>query len=358
MIADTAGHIAVQCAGRIPLRSTAERGFRPGWDPRHQWLGLLPFEALPHCVNPSRGWLATANNRLAGDDYAYPLFGTWISGYRAARIREMIESQIATRANDPSNGGFEMAHHRVMHQDVLSLRAIKCVPLLIKVLENIQHPQLQAAVSCLRDWNGHVEAHLVAPTLFNVFFTRWSKAVTDIYFEGETAELLAKQAEYVASRLLEADPSGWLVPGTRETGIRNVFLKTLAYLTERFGDDMTAWTWSRIHQIPLKHVLSTRGDLGQLLNHGGGPVKGDMITVCNTGSGPDWIANSGAGYRLIADLAEYGLWAVDGSSQSGNVGTEHYADQFNLWNNGEYHFIPLDSDRVDDVTVMRMVLSR
>ena len=39
------------------------------------------------------------------------------------------------------------------------------------------------------------------------------------------------------------------------------------------------------HQLPLKHVLSNRGDLGQLLNHGGGPVKGDMITVCNTGSG-------------------------------------------------------------------------
>ena len=47
----------------------------------------MPFEAMPHAIDPPRGWLATANNRLAGDDYPYPLYGTWISGYRAVRIR-------------------------------------------------------------------------------------------------------------------------------------------------------------------------------------------------------------------------------------------------------------------------------
>jgi hypothetical protein len=39
-----------------------------------------------------RGWLATANNRLAADDYPYPLYGTWPAGHRAARIRQMIEA--------------------------------------------------------------------------------------------------------------------------------------------------------------------------------------------------------------------------------------------------------------------------
>lgn len=57
------------------------------------------------------------------------------------------------------------------------------------------------------------------------------------------------------------------------------FRDTLSYLTERLGDDLTTWTWGRSHTLPLKHVLSQRGDLGQLLNHGGGPVKGDLMTV-------------------------------------------------------------------------------
>ena len=63
-------------------------------------------------------------------------------------------------------------------------------------------------------------------------------------------------------------------------------------------------------------MLASRGDLGQLLNHGGGPVKGDMTTVCNTGDGPEWLATTGASYRLIADLGSDGLWAVDAQSQS------------------------------------------
>ena len=87
VVADVEGQIAVQSIGRIPLRKTPNRGYRDGSDPEQQWIGLLPFDAMPHAIDPPRGWLATANNRLAGDDYPYPLFGTWASGYRAARIR-------------------------------------------------------------------------------------------------------------------------------------------------------------------------------------------------------------------------------------------------------------------------------
>jgi penicillin amidase len=55
VFADRAGHIGYHCAGRIPVRSIPERGYRPGDDPRHQWDGVLPFEAMPHLFNPGRG---------------------------------------------------------------------------------------------------------------------------------------------------------------------------------------------------------------------------------------------------------------------------------------------------------------
>ena len=71
-----------------------------------------------------------------------------------------------------------------------------------------------------------------------------------------------------------------------------------------------------------------------------------MLTVCNTGSGPDWIAASGAGYRMIADLSSSPptLRAVDGQSQSGQPGSPYYSDQFADWAAGRYHEIPLTSD--------------
>jgi penicillin amidase len=158
-----------------------------------------------------------------------------------------------------------------MHQDAVSLRALACLPPLLAALSNMTDPHVQSAVKHLQDWDGWIEADLVAPTLFNVFFTFWSKAVANERFEGDTAEFLAKQAEGIACRLLADDPHGWFADGQRVPRIQRVFTETLTYLTQRFGSDLSAWQWGRLHRLPLKHVLSNRGDLGQLLNHGGGP---------------------------------------------------------------------------------------
>jgi len=351
VVADVAGQIAVQCAGRIPLRTTSERGYRSGSNPDQQWTGLLPFEAMPHAIDPTRGWLATANNRLAGDDYPYPLFGTWVSGYRAERIRQMIEARLGSAASDTAQRGFTCDDFRDMQQDTLSLRAVSCLPPLIAALSSVKDPLVQAAAQHLRRWDGRMEAELVAPALFNVFFSFWSKAVALARFEDVTAELLAKQAEGIASRLLAADPHGWFADGQRLPCIQRVFSETLTYLTQRFGSDMSGWQWGRLHWLPLRHVLSNRGDLGQLLDHGGGPVSGDMTTVCNTGGDANWLATTGAGYRLIADLATNQLLAVDAQSQSGHPGSPHYSNQLTAWNSGEYGVIPLDRDVVSKSAV-------
>jgi penicillin amidase len=365
VIADVEGHIAVQSAGRIPLRKTAERGYRPGWDPDHQWLELIPFEAMPHAVDPPRGWLASANNRLAGDDYPYPLHGTWTSGHRAVRIRQMIEEKL-TRFAEHRDGdgdgdrqtrlGFTFDDFREMHHDTLSLRAVACLPPLIAALSGETHPQVQAALTYLQGWDGRVEADLVAPLLFNAFFTQWSKAVADARFDGPTAELLAKQAEGLATRLLADDPHGWFPPGRREPTLRRAFIDALDDLSRRLGPDMDTWQWGRLHRLPLKHVLASRGDLGALLNHGGGPVKGDMTTVCNTGSGPDWLATTGATCRIIADLSRNTLWTVDSQSQSGNPGSPHYSDRLHAWSTGDYHDLALDRAEISRIAVERLVL--
>ncbi len=376
--ADVDGTIAVQTAGRIPLRATAERGYRAGWDPSQQWQGLIPFAAMPHAVDPPRGWFVSANNRLAAADYPFPLFGTWISGHRARRIRERLEALIARDAAAGAGGAMSLDDFRHVQHDTLSLRAVECLPPLVALLsERLAHPpaptasseagalgaesseaesseagssessrtqaarrasQWRAAVAALRDWNGYVEADLTAPTSFNVFFTYWARAVADARFAPAAAELLCKQAEGVANRLLGADPHGWCVSeASRQDAVWRAFVAAIAELETRFGADPSTWTWGRLHRLPLRHVLSQRGDLSQLLDHGGGPVKGDMITVCNTGSGPGWLATTGAGYRFITDLGTDHVWAVDGQSQSGHAGTTHYSDHLAAWQIGECH---------------------
>ena len=83
VFADVDGNIGYQATGRIPIRDEWERGYRPGWDPSHQWQGLIPFDEMPGVSNPPRGFVATANNRVAANDFPFPLAGTWSSGHRA-----------------------------------------------------------------------------------------------------------------------------------------------------------------------------------------------------------------------------------------------------------------------------------
>ncbi|MFM2093364.1 MAG: Acyl-homoserine lactone acylase QuiP precursor [Planctomycetota bacterium] len=357
VVADVEGQIAMQSAGRIPLRRTAERAYRAGWDPQQQWVGLLPFEAMPHAVNPTRGWLATANNRLAGNDYPYPLFGTWISGHRAARIRHMIESTLDAKTAGQSHG-FDVDRFREMQYDTVSLRAVECLGPLLDAIQDDPPPQTRAAVQLLRDWDGRIDAQSVPAAIFNVFFTCFTRSATEIRFSGAAAELLARQVDVMAARLLRGDPHGWFGKIDRVAVIRQSLADAISILHERFGEDMTQWQWGRLHQVPLIHVLAGRGDLAQLLNHGGGPIDGDMLTVCNTGSGPDWIANTGAGYRLVADLANNRLLAVEGQSQSGDPSSPHYMDQFNAWRSGAYHVLPLDPVESANSAIHRLRIGR
>jgi len=243
-----------------------------------------------------------------------------------------------------------------MHHDTLSLRAVRCLPPLLAALSDETDPRVRAAVTLLQDWDGRVEAGLVAPLLFNAFFTHWSRAVAAARFEAPAAELSARQVEGIAGRLLVDDPHGWFAAGCREPALRQAFIDALDHLARRLGPNVEDWQWGRLHRLPLKHVLASRGDLGQLLDHGGGPVKGDMTTVCNTGDGPEWLAMTGAGYRLIADLGSDGLWAVDAQSQSSCPGTRHYADQLHAWSVGEYHNLPLDRAEASLIAVERLVL--
>lgn len=343
VFADIAGTIGVHAAGRIPVRQVGERAYRPGWDPAHQWRGVIPFEQMPGVINPTRDWIATANNRLAPDDFPYPLCGCWSSGWRATRIRTMIEQRSRLTTDDM----------RAMQLDSVTLRGADLAPPLIELLRTSRDPRLLAAADLLAAWDHRAEPESVATTLFNVFFTHWCRTVAEERFPASAVELMQKGVEGVAGRLLKGDPNGWFRDDGRESKILAAMVGTIAQLTTRFGPDMSQWHWGRLHRMPLRHVLSSRGDLGKLLDHGGAAVRGDMLTVCNTGSGPDWVAASGAGYRLVADLSSSPpiLRAVDGQSQSGNPGSPHYRDQYESWLAGQYHELPLDRRDVERLTV-------
>ena len=338
VIADVEGHVGYQAVGGIPVRTLWARGYRPGWDPAHQWQGLIPFEQMPRLEDPECGWIASANNRVAPDDFPYPLSGTWASGHRARRICQMIEER----------DRFTRETFAAMHQDTRTLRADAAKPGLLPVLRKSGDARVLEAARYLESWDHNMTPDSAAASIFEVFFNAWCRRVASERFDEELAASLSGSCGGLAGALIHADTVNWFNGSDREAAIVEALRAALTELEGRLGQDMSAWTWGELHKVQLRHVLSSRGELGQLLDRGGLPVGGNGVTVCNTGFDPNWGALMGANYRLISDLGEDGMWAVESQGQSGHPGSGHYCDQLAEWLAGRYHFLAFDADKADE----------
>src|SRR5690606_36889695 len=94
--ADTSGNIGHQAPGKVPVRGPGHDGRTTvaGWLERNDWTGqYVPFEELPSVLNPDEGFVVTANQAVIGDDYPHHLTDDWDQGYRAQRIRELVEAE-------------------------------------------------------------------------------------------------------------------------------------------------------------------------------------------------------------------------------------------------------------------------
>jgi penicillin amidase len=140
--ADRRGNIGWQAAGIQPLRRNWSGLLPVPGDGRYEWDGFLPINALPHEVNPQRGFIATANHYLFPNDYPWPeaMHYTWADPYRASRIVELLGSGRL----------FSIAETKQVQNDDLSLPARALVPLLRAVTVS---GEASKAKAMLDDWD-------------------------------------------------------------------------------------------------------------------------------------------------------------------------------------------------------------
>jgi penicillin amidase len=313
---------------------------------------------MPQVIDPPRGYLVTANNRLAPDDYPAPLACTSTSGYRAQHIRQEIERREKLSIDD----------NKKLQLDVLSLRAAACVPPLLGYLKNSHNSRVKEAVRLLQDWDYRVTTSSISASLFNVFFVHWCRAVsmerlapvgTDDQQSQDLALLAVDRLNGLAANLLVEDSVGWFQHQNRSQAITAAFESALDELADRVGGDMSAWRWGRLHTLTQPHYLSGRGDLGVLLDQSGTPMPGDGTTVCAGYPNAQWTAYLLAGNRLVADMGDpgMGLWMIDSAGTSAHVGSVHYHDQLQPWSRGEYRYLPLEISRAEAAAIETLHLS-
>lgn len=334
--ADRGGFVGYQCAGRVPVRGRVVRGFREANNPADRWQGTVPFDALPRLERPARGYVASANQRVAPDDYPYPFYGAWAAGHRGVRIQQALE------AGERITPEAAIA----LQNDVKSCRAERLCPPLMRHLDGSDDPDVRLLREALAGWDYRYTLEATAPTLFEALMEVWQERVAAAHFPARLVPLVKAQAGAAARLIAPAsgypDDLAWFAEGTRAALIEAA-RRAVALVRERFGADPAGWRWGAVHQAHWRHPLSNPAT-APLFDVGPAPVDGCGETVRNTGAGlsPAYAAASGAEYRIVVDFAEPTRFlAVQNVGNSGQPGSPHYADQFEPWRRGTYHTVHL-----------------
>lgn len=364
--ADIHGDIGYTLAGKVPIRAKGDGQVPvPGWTGEYEWEAYIPFKALPHMINPPAGFIATANNRVAGSDYPHYLGRETIGGDRAARIHEMLQAQEQV----------DIPAVQTMHFDLVCPSARRLQALLAGF--PAAGPEQQALLDLLQEWDGRLTAESSAATVYEVFYrcaialllaNRLDEYVLETRKNGRT-ELEARRtglAEYFLGKgpvpvlfetnlfgfralewlldLLEQPVSPWydLGGGQDRSAVIHVALEdTLTFVKANLGPQPQDWQWGKLHQLLFTHPLGSQAVLSAFLNRGPYPIGGDQNTVWATGARlhvPEGQQLVGPAYRMIVDLGNLeNSCAILAPGQSGRPGTPHYDDQIQDWFEGNYH---------------------
>jgi penicillin amidase len=125
VFADSQGNIGWQTTGKLPIR-TQGQSLVPHVvkDTKDNWIGWIPFEDMPHAVNPVRGWVGTCNQLTVGRDYPYYYSTMASASYRYRRLTELMDTPAQKSADD----------HWQFQRDTVNLMAKKIAPIMAQAL--------------------------------------------------------------------------------------------------------------------------------------------------------------------------------------------------------------------------------
>lgn len=338
--ADRSGNIGYQLPGRIPVRAKGDGTVPvPGWTGEYEWVGAIPFERLPSVLNPVRGYVVTANNRIVPDRYPFLVSHEWDPGFRARRIEALVA---------PLRGG-TVAKMQAIQMDAASLPGLETV----RALSNLRLTEEPAAgmLADLRSWNGMLGPDSRPAAVYEAF----RMALLPLVFKDVLGNDLYQrylerpEAWQVALLRLLHDPSSpWWGSGGRDAVVEKALVEAYFALARRFGPDRSRWTWGRLHSMQFVHPLGRVRGLGWFFNAQAPPTGGDLFTINNGGFAPATFAQViVASYRQVLDLGDWDRSAaMHTTGQSGLPFHRHYRDFVSRWATGGYHPMLFSRPRV------------
>ena len=342
LYADRDGNIGYQSPGKLPIRRDGLHGDLPieGWLSENDWQGFVDFEELPYTLNPSSGYIITANQSV-NPDQPWPNY--YARGYRAEAIERVI--------NQYMSGKVSVDDMQAMQINNFDYSAAYVLPY---VFNNVYIDS--QVLTELKEWaiseeKFEMNIESTGAAAWAVFYKTLAEQTFEelVVFDNAGNEISLQPGNSDSTseifRTLLKDPNHIMWDDVNTSGKENltdILERTFSIsdktIVEIFdSSDSDDWEWGKIHTITYPtNLLGEAGIpiLTGLVNIGPVETSGSNFAINSTdwGFGDDFTIGSYPSMRMVVDLSNLdNSRTVLPSGQSGHVMSKYYDDQVDNW---------------------------
>ncbi len=323
--ADVYGNIGMYASAKVPVRNNSDGRYPlDGSSAETNWSKFIPFEQMPHSVNPEQGFLVSANQYPVREGYPYYLGDGWEEGFRARRITQLLQSKEK----------ISFADMQRIQCDIVDARVQNLLPIMLTAIENkgMDDPILREIYDVFKNWDGRFTPESSAAVIFNhvlnfslpienKFRSKYNRSF--IHLRNEIRECIF---------LNEAGPEWFDLPQTDELETRDDYIisklkSVYDYSVKRYGVELKNMRrGNEKSAFYIDHLTDLPG-----LGYPRLPLKGSRYTIsyASRNVGPLW--------RMVVEPGDEGRKVgVYPGGQSGNPASKHYDDNIAPWYNQKY----------------------
>lgn len=323
-------------------------------------LGFYPSNINPKSINPEQGFLVTSNNAPPSQN-GITIPGYYFPGLRAERIETMI-------TDEPK---WDVSSMQEIQNDTYGARDYMLVQdVILPLLNNPKNDKSYEEVkNALAKWDGSNDTKSAGAVIYNQFLYF---ALHDLTADETGEELFPK---FLNSLLLKSSiekiftnpESAWWdninttdYIESRKDIIELAFEETVGALEVQLGTNISNWQWGKVHTLTHVHPIGRKAPFDKVFNVGPFEKSGSNEVVDKEGfaynSEGVYPVKSGPAMRLLLDFAEANeALSIIPTGQSGNIMSPHYADQAEMFIDGQYKTIHLNANQFKnkDVVVLK-----
>ena len=248
LFADIHGQIGLRVAGVIPIRRHGHGvGLLDGTTSATDWIGVVDFDAVPHVMQPDRGYLTSTNQQPTRSDYPHYVGHDWPAAFRSLRIDSLLGAK-------PSHSVDDFKRYQ---SDVKVVQHAMLMPLIAHV--GALSDEASALKAELLAWDGRATLDSRgALALYELL-----RVLKELTWDEKVFEEMLQPTDMILLDLLNEDDAIWLdVQSTSnvenaESLLRLALEETARVMRAHYGMDPAGWRWGEHHQLWIRHMTQT-----------------------------------------------------------------------------------------------------